>query len=437
MSCSEYDVLIVGARCAGATLATFLARAGMSVLVLDKAPLPSDQVLSTHTIHPPGIAVLDEIGVGDAMREVTPPTGIMRLERDGAVVDLAFPEDRVEYCPRRQRLDGLLQQAATAAGAELLDRTRVTGLLRENGRVTGVTAVSGEQARSFRAGVVVGADGRNSTIAELVEAGEYLGYDAPRAMFWGYWDAPAFWNSDPAYPFGMYIGHVGGNVRVIFQTDHDQLLIGSLPTVDKAQAWRRDPLEALLADLASDPTTGPLIEGAAPAGKIRGTVQERYFFRESAGPGWALVGDAGHHKEFVIGDGMTEALLQAKTLAKALCEGTDQALARWWRARDVEALPLYFFGQDQGSAGPPSKLRRVVFTHVAKRPELKARMVRMLEHEVSPYDVFPVTKILGWTLGAALGGNWGVLREFRAMGERAAFVKHEWEGCKKRLADLE
>jgi flavin-dependent dehydrogenase len=52
---SRYDVVIVGARCAGATLATFLARGGASVVLLDKDRLPSDQILSTHTIHPPGL----------------------------------------------------------------------------------------------------------------------------------------------------------------------------------------------------------------------------------------------------------------------------------------------------------------------------------------------------------------------------------------------
>ena len=62
MSHSDYDVIIVGARCAGATLAIYLARSGLSVLMIDKDKLPSDQVLSTHTIHPPGIDILDEVG---------------------------------------------------------------------------------------------------------------------------------------------------------------------------------------------------------------------------------------------------------------------------------------------------------------------------------------------------------------------------------------
>ena len=96
---SHHDVVIVGARCAGATLATFLARAGASVLLLDKARLPSDQILSTHTIHPPGLDVLDEVGVGDAVRAVAPPTHIVRLRKNDAIVDYGFADGRAEYLP--------------------------------------------------------------------------------------------------------------------------------------------------------------------------------------------------------------------------------------------------------------------------------------------------------------------------------------------------
>ena len=74
----RYDTVIVGARCAGAALATYLSRAGASVLLLDKSRLPSDQVLSTHTLHPAGMDVLDEVGIGADIRRVSPPMHVMR-----------------------------------------------------------------------------------------------------------------------------------------------------------------------------------------------------------------------------------------------------------------------------------------------------------------------------------------------------------------------
>ena len=435
---SRYDVVIVGARCAGATLATFLARAGASVLLLDKDPRSTDQILSTHTIHPPGLDVLDEVGVGDAVRAVAPPTHLVRLRKNDAFVDIEFSGGRAEYCPRRSRLDGLLQDAAASAGVEVLDHTRVTSLVRDGDRVVGVRAAgSAGQEHVFRASLVVGADGRHSTVARQVEAEEYLAYDAPRAMFWGYWNAPAFWRTDPAYPFGMYVANTDGHIRVIFQTDHDQLLIGSLPPVEQALAWRTDPEVALISDLASDSTTGPLVAGSAPDGPVRGTVKERYFFRRGAGNGWTLVGDAGHHKEFVIGDGITEALLQARSLASAIQRGTDAALYRWWRARDVDALPFFFLGQDEGALGPPMELQQVVFSHVAKTPALRARMAATMEHQLSPTDTFPVRQVLWWTLGAALRGSPGVVPEFLAMGRRGTAVNRELRLRRRLLAEAE
>jgi flavin-dependent dehydrogenase len=435
---SRHDVVIVGARCAGATLATFLARAGASVLLLDKDRLPSDQILSTHTIHPPGMAVLDDVGVGEAVRAVAPPTHIMRLRKNDAFVDIEFAGGRAEYCPRRARLDGLLQDTAASAGVEVVDRTRVTSLVRDGDRVVGVrTAGSAGQEHVFRASLVVGADGRHSMVARQVEAEEYLGYDAPRAMFWGYWNAPAFWRSDPAYPFGMYVANTDGRIRVIFQTDHDQLLIGSLPPVQQAMAWRTDPDAALAADLASDATTGPLIAGSAPGERVRGTLKERYFFRRAAGNGWVLVGDAGHHKEFVIGDGITEALLQARSLAAAIGQGTEAALHRWWRARDVEALPYFFLGRDEGAVGPPPGIQQVVFAHVARTPALRARMAATIEHQLPPNATFSARQVLLWTLGAALRGSPGLVPQFFAMGRRGSACNRELGLRRRLLAEAE
>ena len=431
----DYDVVIVGARCAGATLATFLARAGAKVLLLDKDPLPSDYVISTHGISPPGIDVLDEVGVGDAVRAVTPAARVIRMNAEGTVIDIALPDGRAEYCPRRERLDGLLQQAAVGAGAELLDRTRVTSLLRENGRVAGVRAVSAGGERTFTASLVVGADGRHSTVARLVEAEEYLGYDAGRAGFWGYWNAPSRWKSDPAYRFDMYFSHRAGQTGVIFPTDHDQLLIGSWPSMERAGEWRADPEGTLRGVLASEPQIGPLIAGTGPVGRVVGTVKERFFFRTGAGPGWVLVGDAGHHKDFVIGDGITEALLQTRALAPAVMAGTSEALTRWWYARDVAALPWYFFGKEAGAPGPLRELYRVVLSRLDAHPWLKARMFEVMERRRSHFEMNTGWQVLWWTLVAAARGRPRVIGELLAAGRRTLPMYLEWRSRKRLLAE--
>jgi flavin-dependent dehydrogenase len=435
----KYTVIIIGARCAGATLAIFLARAGLPVLLIDKDELPSDQVLSTHTIHPPGIDILDEVGIGKAIREICPPSRIIRLNKNGNSADIIHSDGRAEYCPRRKRLDGLLQEAAMNAGVDLMDCTRLVELEFEKERVSGVKVFNShtKQELIFKSDLVIGADGRHSSVAQRVGAEEYLAYDAPRAMYWGYWPAPGIWKTDPRYPFDMYQGNTFGDVRVIFQTDYEQLLIGSLPSIAKAQQWRSDPSTSLIADLRSDPITAPLIEGAKPDGKVRGIIKEKYFFRQGVGPGWALVGDAGHHKEFVIGDGITEALLQARSLSGAIMKGSDQAMMGWWRARDVQALPLFYFGQDEGSVIPPGYLDSLVLKNMSKDTELKKRIALVMEHKLSPFDAFPVSRILTWTIGAAFKGKLSVIPEFIAKGKRASFVNRQLKSRMKLMAEAE
>ncbi|HEX2190742.1 MAG TPA: NAD(P)/FAD-dependent oxidoreductase [Longimicrobiaceae bacterium] len=432
----RYDVVIVGARCAGASLAAFLARQGARVAVLDRDALPSDYVLSTHTVHPAGMDVLDELGVGARVRAGSPPMRVVRLYMDGAAVDVRLPVDRCEYCPRRFRLDAVLQEAAAEAGAELRDRTRVVGLLHEGGRVAGVRVRAGGAESELRADRVVGADGRRSAVAEMAGAREYLGYDGPRGMYWAYWPAPERWKDPGEYPFDMYLAHAGEHVRVIFQTDDDQLLLGTLPPLEAARRWRSDLPAAYSADLASDPVMGPLVRDNAPAGEIRGTLRDRYFFREAFGPGWALVGDAGHYKEYVIGDGITEALRQARGLAAALADGGDEALARWWRRRDLEGIPLFRFGQDQGDVGPQPRLRHHVLRRLAHLPELAGRMMDPFDRTVSPYDTVPPAVVLRALAGGLLRGEWRLLPEMAALGRRAAAVKQEVAGRDRLVADL-
>jgi hypothetical protein len=149
------------------------------------------------------------------------------------------------------------------------------------------------------------------------------------------------------------------------------------------------------------------------------------------------VGDAGHHKEFVIGDGITEALLQARGLASAIAPGTDAALHRWWRARDVEALPYFFLGQDEGALGPPMELQQIVFSHVAKTPTLRARMAATMEHQLAPHETFSVQQVLWWTLGAAFRGSLGVIRQFLAMGRRGSAINRELRLRRRLLAEAE
>src|SRR5260221_4292353 len=181
---SQYDVIVVGARCAGASLATHLARAGVRVLVLDSAKLPSDLVLSTHFLQPPGVDALDELGVGDRLRAAAPPTRRLAAAADHALTVATLPEGRSGYCIRRFKLDTWLQEAAMGAGAEIRDRSRVVSLAWEGERVAGVVVERPSGRETISADLVVGADGPHSTVAKLAGAQEYLRFDSTTGGDW-------------------------------------------------------------------------------------------------------------------------------------------------------------------------------------------------------------------------------------------------------------
>jgi flavin-dependent dehydrogenase len=427
MTTEHYDTIIVGARCAGAPLATHLARAGQKVLLLDSARLPSDHPLSTHFVSPVGVEWLDELGVGAEVRRLAPPSYCIRLDLQGVALDVEFARHRAGICLRRLHLDRLLQEAAVKAGAVLRDQTKVVDLVREDGRVVGVVSESaGSGAReTIRARLVVGADGRHSTVAELAGAEEYLGYDTPRFGYWAYWPVGAAWRAG-GRPFDTYIGFTDDRaIRFIFQTDGDLLLLGVTPVLSDLPRWKGRFEEAYLEALRASPVHAPLVEGNERQGNLVGLLTGRFFFRRAAGPGFALVGDAGLHKDPTPGLGITDALRDAKNLARAILAGSDRALVHYWRRRDVDSIELFSFAREMSDPGYNNPLNRLVYAEAAKSPLIKRRMAAQADRELSPYAVVPTGMILRWVAGAAVRGNLGVVRSFLDAGKRNTATEKE------------
>lgn len=397
-----FDVVIVGARCAGASLATRLAQAGLSVAVLDAAPLPSGQQSSTHLIQPPGMDELDLLGIGDQVRELTPALHSVRMYFDDHAADFSYGPGRAAHCLRRTALDGRLQYAAGEAGATVIAETRVVGVLRgSDGRVNGVEAQRrGGEPQRLLAPLVVGADGRNSSIAKLVGAEEYLGYDAPRGCYWAYWRRPA--SCDPHLIHNCF---TADHQRVVFPTDGDLLLIATAPPLDRARAWRADHTAAYLADIRSYPPIASLLDRDEPVSEVRGVVKNRYFFRSSAGPGWALIGDAGHHKDFIVGLGISDALRDARQLADAILDGYPTSVERYWRQRDIDRMDMYHWSQDLGAADHVNALERLVARRVTHTPELQPRLGAVMDGHLSPFRLIPPRRAARWTLAELVRGR--------------------------------
>ncbi len=371
---------------------------------------------------------LDALGVGDSVRHASPPLKALRLSYDGHEARLPNPEGRAAYCLRREALDGLLQDAAVAAGAELRSETRVVDVIRgENGEVSGVVARRrGEVAERLHANLVVGADGRNSTVAKLVDAAEYLGYDAPRAVYWAYWRRPQDWD-----PHEFHNTFEGTDARVIFPCDGDQVLIATVPPLDRARRWREDHVAAYLADISAYKVISPHLGVERPLGEVRGMLKTRYFFRTSAGAGWALIGDAGHHKEFVVGLGISDALRDARGLAEAVAKGGGAGVEGWWRRRDAERIEMFHWSRELGNAESVNALQRVVIARMDASPDLHDRFARILDGGLRPYDLVPSSRAAPWVAAALLHGEISILPSLLKLTRRRAQSGRDWRRCQR------
>ena len=191
------DVLVVGGRCAGAPLAAWLARAGASVIVADRASFPSD-TLSTHVFQGGAIASLSRLGALDAVLATGAPgvtRGRVRIETDQDLLEAEVPMPvpapglPAMLCVRRVALDEVLHRTAADAGATMLDGWKVTDLVEEEGRIAGARLVRRDgDERTIRARVVVGADGRASTVARLVGASDYAVIPMERFGYFAYYE---------------------------------------------------------------------------------------------------------------------------------------------------------------------------------------------------------------------------------------------------------
>src|SRR5437660_942979 len=185
-----YDAIVVGARCAGSPTAMLLARKGYRVLVVDRATFPSDTV-STHVVHPPGVAALGRWGLMDRLTATgCPPIHTYSFDFGPFTISGSpgTKDSPVAFCARRTVLDKLLVDAAAEAGAEIREGFTVEKLLIEDGCVAGITGRStGGVAVAERARLVVGADGRHSVVAKTLQAEQYNERPPLLAAYYTYW----------------------------------------------------------------------------------------------------------------------------------------------------------------------------------------------------------------------------------------------------------
>ncbi len=340
----SFDVIIVGSRVAGAATAMLLARAELRVLVVDRAHFPSD-TLSTHQIQLPGVARLARFGLLEPLLDAgTPPTPHVRFQAGAAVVEGEFPtyhEINMMISPRRTVLDSLLVDAARDAGAEVRERCRVEALITERDRVAGVRLRDKRRSGSTSesAALVVGADGKHSTVARLVGATGRRRVAARTFAFYAYWDGL------PAKAGEVY--SEAGFAASAWPTNDGLTLTYVAGRISDFNAVRRDPTAHLIATLDRAGSLGERARAAVQVGPTRGTGDLPNVVRAAHGSGWALAGDAGLVMDPITGLGIGHALRDAELLSTAIVSGLGgtsdlgSALARYGKLRNRETSPAF------------------------------------------------------------------------------------------------
>lgn len=332
----DADVIVVGAGPAGSTAATYLARAGLDVLLLEKTSFPREKVCGDG-LTPRGVKQLIDLGVDTREEAGWLHNRGLRVKTAHHNLELDWPElsDFPPYGVTRTRrdFDELLAETAQRAGARMFQRTTVTGALTEErtGRIVGVQAKVGPEKHevTYRAPLVVGCDGVSARLALSVGIGKRddrpIGvgvrryYTSPRSTDEYIESHLELWDrSNPANPtllpgYGWIFPMGDGTANV------------GLGILSTSKAFGKTDYRALLRTwLDGTPEDWGLREENA-AGKVLGAGIPMGFNRTPHyANGMLLVGDAGGMVNPFNGEGIGFAMESAKLAA----EHAVQALAR-------------------------------------------------------------------------------------------------------------
>jgi len=343
----SWDVIVVGARCAGSPLAMLLGRRGHRVLLLDRDTFPNEKEVCIHLYSPLAHQYLAAWGLLDSVIATgCPPIEAVTIHMDGSTARFPYVEVngvREVYAPRRAVLDALLFDAAVRAGVTARQETQVSDLLFDDDRVTGVAGSGPGGAFIERGRIVVGADGIHSFVARRVGAEAYNVKPLLGLSCHAYWtDAEV---SDAEFAFGPALGLPGFALGAIPSNDGlVGLFVGGGP--ESKDAFDHDFDDACLRAMRE--VAPGLAERFGGAHRVGGVSRRGYMpahYRVAHGPGWALVGDAGFVQWPSSGHGVTDAFRDASLLADAL----DAVLREV--ASEQDALSAYARTRDEASRG--------------------------------------------------------------------------------------
>jgi 2-polyprenyl-6-methoxyphenol hydroxylase-like FAD-dependent oxidoreductase len=366
-----------------------LARNGYKVLVVDKATFPSDTI-STHLIHPPGMAAMRRWGLRDELVA----TGCQPIDTyafDMGPFTLSghpgTPDDPVSYGPRRTVLDKLLVDAVSRSGAEVREAFTVEKIVFDNGSVTGIRGHDkGGKTVTEQARVVIGADGRHSLVARDVKPQQYNEKPPLLAGYYSYWSGLPMNGRFEAYDRG-------NRSFAVWPTNDDlTLVVGGWP-IAEFDANKKDIEGNFLKMIDLVPAFADRLRAGKREERFYGAFVPNYF-RKPFGSGWALVGDAGYNRDFITAQGISDAFRDAELCVNAVHESMsgvrsfDDAMSRYQSTRDQQVMPMYEFTCDFAKLEPPPPERQQLMGAVYGNQEAMDGFAKMFGGVVSPAEFF-------------------------------------------------
>jgi 2-polyprenyl-6-methoxyphenol hydroxylase-like FAD-dependent oxidoreductase len=389
---SQYDAVIVGASLAGCTTAIMLARGGMKVAVVDKRPDPAAfKRICGHFIQSSAVPTLERIGLLTPMLAAGAVRSRLRMWTKWGVME----PPPAEVLPaavnlRRQRLDPIVREtAARQEGVEMFLGYSVSELISDGETITGVKAASADgKALQLRGRLVVGADGRDSTIAKLAGVRTKISRHG-RFSYAAYFEGPppagspdgTVWMLDPQW-------------AAAFPTDSGEIMYGCMPTKDRLPEFRRD-LDGAFRDFIADIPDAPPILEARQVGPALGKIEMPNVQRAPVAPGLALVGDAALATDPLFGVGCGWAFQSAEWLADAIApslrgeeplpDGLASYRRRFRRGLRGHAALIHDYATGRRFSPP----ERVLFSAAAYDPEVGASFSRFGTRNAGPASLVP------------------------------------------------
>jgi 2-polyprenyl-6-methoxyphenol hydroxylase-like FAD-dependent oxidoreductase len=344
----RYDAVIVGARCAGAATAFLLAQAGAKVLLIDRQDYGTD-TMSTHALMRTGVLQLHRWGLLNAvMEEGTPEVRTTTFHYGTEQIAVAMKEEHgLSYlcAPRRTVLDRILVDAARAAGADVRHNVSLSDLhFGADNRVVGASLrnAAGHEI-VVSCDIVIGADGRQSTVAKLVHAEILSESKSASGCVYGYFEG--------LERDGFHWHFAVDAAASIMPTNASHhCVVASVADAAFSETFRGEVEAGFFRVLArNSPQLHADVRNARLVGRFRGFPGSRGYFRQAHGPGWALVGDAGYFKDPLTAHGITDALRDAELLVRAACDARPQAFDSYQDTRDVLSRRLFDITDDIAS----------------------------------------------------------------------------------------